>query len=254
MGFFLTLAFLFFIGSCLGWVIELLFRRFISRSNPERKWINPGFCMGPYLPLYGVGLCVMFLIASLDDVIYVQNAVWSTVVLFLLMAVCMTVIEYIAGIISLKLAKVRLWDYTEEWGNIQGIICPKFSLIWAACGALYYFLIHPYILDALAWLSRNLAFSFVVGMFFGVFVIDVVYSANLIVKLKRFAEDNELILKYEQLKAHIRSVKDKNKEKYQFLLPFKTEQSLSKFLKEHISSIGTHRLGRSDKSNSSENK
>lgn len=152
------LAFLFFIGSCLGWIIELLFRRFISRSNPERKWINPGFGMGPYLPLYGIGLCIMFLIASLDDVIGIQAAVWSTVVLFLLMAVCMTVIEYIAGIISLKLAKVRLWDYTEEWGNIQGIICPKFSLIWAAYGALYYFFIHPYILGALAWLSRNLAF------------------------------------------------------------------------------------------------
>ena len=66
LGIFLTLAFLFFIGSVFGWVLELFFRRFISANNPERKWINPGFCVGPYLPLYGSGLCILFLIASLE--------------------------------------------------------------------------------------------------------------------------------------------------------------------------------------------
>lgn len=44
MNMFLTLAYLFFIGSTLGWVAELLYRRFLSGANPERKWINPGFC------------------------------------------------------------------------------------------------------------------------------------------------------------------------------------------------------------------
>ena len=52
----LIFAFLFFIGSCLGWCMEVFFRRFFSRANPERKWINPGFLAGPYLPLYGFGL------------------------------------------------------------------------------------------------------------------------------------------------------------------------------------------------------
>lgn len=48
MNLFLKLAYLFFIGSVLGWVLELFYRRFISGANPERKWINPGFCVGPY--------------------------------------------------------------------------------------------------------------------------------------------------------------------------------------------------------------
>ena len=47
MSLFLTLAYLFFIGSVFGWVLELLFRKFFSRSNPEHKWINPGFCVRP---------------------------------------------------------------------------------------------------------------------------------------------------------------------------------------------------------------
>ena len=63
---FLILAFLFFVGSTFGWILEVFFRKFFSRNNPEHKWINPGFCTGPYLPLYGSGLCVLYLIASLN--------------------------------------------------------------------------------------------------------------------------------------------------------------------------------------------
>ena len=62
----LTLSFLFFMGSVAGWVLELFFRRFFSSANPERKWINPGFCTGPYVPLYGLGLCALYLIVSLE--------------------------------------------------------------------------------------------------------------------------------------------------------------------------------------------
>ena len=102
MNIFLTLAFLFFIGATLGWVLELLFRRFFSSANPERKWINPGFCVGPYLPLYGCGLCFLYLIASLEQFSIIRDPFWNRVVLFLIMAVCMTVTEYFAGLIALK--------------------------------------------------------------------------------------------------------------------------------------------------------
>ena len=66
MSFFLTIAFLFFIGSIAGWGIEVVFRRFFSSANPERKWINPGFLSGPYLPLYGFSLIALYLLAMLE--------------------------------------------------------------------------------------------------------------------------------------------------------------------------------------------
>lgn len=232
MNILLVLAFLFFIGSVIGWGMELFFRRFFSKSNPERKWINPGFCTGPYLPIYGSGLCVLYLVSSLDKYDMIKNPVWNKIVLFAAMALCMTVIEYIAGLLCLKIFKVRLWDYSDEWGNIQGIICPEFSLIWAAMSAIYYFFIHPHILGALEWLSNNLAFSFFIGLFFGVFIIDVVHAANIVVKLKEFADNNDVVVRYEYLKSHIRSVYDDNKKKYHFFRPFKTEGSLHKHLKD----------------------
>lgn len=237
MNMFLILAFLFFVGSVSGWVLELFFRRFISSANPERKWINPGFCTGPYVPLYGVGLCIMYLIVSLEKHSLIQDPFWNRCLLFLAAAVAMTLIEYIAGIMCLKITKVRLWDYSEEWGNIQGIICPKFSLAWAILVAVYYFLIHPHILDALTWLSHNLAFSFVVGLFFGVFIIDVAHSAQLVVKLKAFADANDVIVRYETLKAHIRSVQDRAKQKYHFFRPFGSERPLNEHLKEMMTTF-----------------
>lgn len=234
MSIFLTLAYLFFIGSVVGWVMELLYRNIKQKT---KKWINPGFCTGPYLPIYGFGLCVLFFLASLERYSLIQNPIANKIVLFAAMAVGMTLIEYLAGLFCLKFLKVRLWDYSNFRGNVQGIICPAFSLIWSIFGAIYYFLIHPYILDGLDWLSQNLAFSFFIGMFFGIFIIDVVNSGNLIVKLKRFAEENEVIVRYETLKDRILETHENNKAKYRFFRPFREVQPLSEVLRDMQESL-----------------
>ena len=192
MSMMLTLAFLFLIGSVLGWILELLFRNLTQHPD---KIVNPGFCTGPYLPIYGFGLCALYLLASLEQYSLIPDPFWNKVMLFAAMAVGMTLIEYIAGVFCLKYLKVRLWDYSDMKGNIQGIICPQFSAAWAFLGAMYYFLIHPYILNGLDWLSRNLAFSFFIGVFFGVFAIDVAHSCNLMVRLRAFAQENKVVLR-----------------------------------------------------------
>ena len=153
MNIFLIFAFLFFIGSVFGWVLELFYRRFFSRNNPERKWINPGFCIGPYLPLYGTGLCFLYLIASIQQYSPAASEPWHTIILIIVMMLTMTIIEYIAGFISLHSFHVRLWDYSEERANIQGIICPKFSAFWGILGTVYYYLVHPYILEVISTLN-----------------------------------------------------------------------------------------------------
>ena len=227
MSMMLTLAFLFFIGSVLGWVLELLFRNLTQHPD---KIVNPGFCTGPYLPIYGFGLCALYLLASLEQYSLIPDPFWNKVMLFAAMAVGMTLIEYIAGVFCLKYLKVRLWDYSDLWGNIQGIICPLFSFFWAILGAMYYFLIHPHILEGLNWLANNLAFSFFIGVFYGVFAIDVIHSAKLVVKLKAVAEDNDVIVIYEALKTHIRQRRERIALKYHFFRPFRSDLPLSQHL------------------------
>ncbi len=228
----LIFAFLFFLGSHFGWCLEVIFRRFFSRANPERKWINPGFCVGPYVPLYGVGLCGLYALAILGEAFGLTSSVWKRTLLFTVMAACMTAIEYLSGLLALKWLKVRLWDYREERWNVDGLICPKFSFFWALLSAGYYFLIHPHILDGLRWLAENLAFSFFIGFFYGVFCIDVVYSSNLIAKMKQFAEENDAVVRVERVRRYIRQAEAEAKQKERFLFSFVASRSLTDYLKE----------------------
>lgn len=200
---FLIMAFLFFIGSIIGWIIELFFRRYFSKENKDKKWMNPGFCVGPYLPIYGFGLCFLFLLCRLKIYLPFSWVVLNNIILIIVIGICMTLLEYIAGYCLLKLMNLRLWDYSNNKGNIQGIICPSFSIGWTLLGAIYYFFIDPYILNALNWLANNLAFSFVIGMFFGVFIIDVIYSSNLLVRIRQYAINNDIIIRIERLKEQI---------------------------------------------------
>ena len=205
-------------------------------SNPEHKWINPGFCTGPYLPIYGFGLCALYLLALLGRETGLDGSIQGRVLLFLGMAVSMTLIEYIGGLLLLKGAKIRLWDYSNCRGNIQGLICPLFSFFWALLGAGYYFLIHPHILTALAWLSENLAFSFVIGFFFGVFLVDMALSAHWASRVKAFADANgvivKVIVKVENLKAHIQAAQERASTRVHFFFAFRSERPLVEHLRE----------------------
>ena len=229
MSIFLTLAYLFFLGSVFGWILELFYR---NLTQTHSKWINPGFCTGPYLPIYGFGLCLLFLLASLERFGLIRNPFWNKALLFLSMAVGMTLIEYLAGLFCLKFLRVRLWDYSGLWGNVQGLICPLFSFFWTVLGAVYYFFLHPHILHSLQWLSRNPDFSFFIGMFYGILLIDVAHSCNLVVRLKQFAKENDIIVRYESLKRHILAVHEGNRETYRFFRPFREVKPLQVLLKE----------------------
>ena len=224
----LILEFLFFIGSIIGWIIELFFRRYVS----AKQWINPGFLTGPYLPIYGFGLCTLYLLANID-MSFIENNVLQKVIIILFITIAMTLIEYIAGIIFIKTMKVKLWDYSNEVGNIDGIICPKFTLYWAVAGTIYYFFIKSHILNAIIWLTNNLIFSFVIGYFFGIITIDAFNSFGIAVKLRKFAKDNDLLVKFEELKSEIRRREIERKEKIHFILPFKTAEKLIKSLEEY---------------------
>lgn len=224
----LVLAFLFYIGSTFGWCLELFYRKLISGG----KWINPGFLTGPYLPIYGCGLCMLFGL-SLIDMSFIENAILRNVITIICMGLAMTAIEYVAGIIFIKGMKVKLWDYTNQWGNVQGIICPLYTFFWCVLGGIYYFFIQSHVVEGVMWFVNNIQFSFVIGFFFGIFTVDIVNSFNLVVKLRKFAKENDILVKFEELKESIREGQEKRKEKINYLFAFKTNQLLPDSLLEY---------------------
>lgn len=217
----LVAAFLFFVGSVLGWCIEVIFRRCFT----AKKWINPGFLTGPYLPLYGFGVAGLFGISLIP--IDTGSAAWNAVIIILIMGVAMTLIEYIAGLIFIKGMKIRLWDYTNRWGNIQGIICPLFSLFWLIVSAFFYFVISPFVIDAVVWFVNHMAFAFVVGLFFGIFLIDFAHSVNLTAKIHAFAKKHDVVVSFEKLKESIKEKLEIKQKKASFIFPFKSENGLT---------------------------
>ena len=173
---------LFVIGSLFGWVIELLFRRFVS----QKKWMNPGFLVGPYLPIYGFGVVCLYGVSNISFGITPE---WVDIIVhILLIGVLMTLVEFLAGLIFIKGLKVKLWDYTNRKGNIMGIICPLFSLIWLAVGSLYFFLLNPSLVKVIGWISENLIYTYFIGGVIGAMLVDTAYSIHLGVKVKQFAE------------------------------------------------------------------
>ena len=173
---------LFVIGSLAGWVIELFFRRFVS----QKKWMNPGFLTGPYLPIYGFGVTVLYAVSNIP--LGIDNNAVDIIVRVLIIGVGMTLIEFLAGLIFIKGMGVKLWDYSDRKGNIMGIICPSFSLAWLLVGSAYYFFLNPIIVQGITWLSENLIYTFFIGGVIGAMTVDFAYSVHLATKLKEFKE------------------------------------------------------------------
>ena len=220
MRLFLIFVFLFYLGSSTGWVLELFFRRFVE----NKKWVNPGFLVGPYLPIYGFGLVILTALH-----LFIGQYNFHPAITIALMGACMILLEFITGLIFLKL-KIRLWDYRNYFLNYKGIICLGMSLLWIGLGGLYYYLLADYVMKALNWFSTHLSFSYVLGIFTGVFIIDLVYSTKLYKKIRKYAKNNNIVIMYENLKLHIRNIQDTAKEKYSFLLPFKQTRNLLEYL------------------------
>lgn len=236
----LVASFLFIAGSMLGWLTEVFYRRFFS----AKKWINPGFLTGPYLPLYGFGLVGLFAASFIP--VHTGTAWLDGLIIIAIMGVLMTVIEYIAGLIFIKGMKIKLWDYSKRWGNVQGIICPLFSFFWTVVGAVFYLVVRPYALGAVIWFVENIEFSFIVGLFLGIFLVDLAHSVDLTAKISKFAKSHHVVVSFEKLKEHIKDKLEKSSARASFVFPFKSPQTLS----EHLESYS----GKEEEQNTDENR
>jgi uncharacterized membrane protein len=104
------------------------------RSYEARKFVFPKFWN---IQMYvWIGFVLYFLYIS--EINFIYKAI--------IIIIFATGIEYITGYLYLKNKKQRLWDYSYEKYNYQGIICLKFSFYWLFLCCLYYFLFLPLII------------------------------------------------------------------------------------------------------------
>ena len=233
-----SFAALFTIGGSLGWCLELCYRRIISG-----KWINPGFLVGPCLPLYGTGLTVLYLLCS-ADLDFIPSPALRIAVRLIVMTAVLTAIEYVTGLIFTKVYHVKLWDYSDLWGNIGGIICPLYSLLWGILGAVYYFFLHGFFSSVAAWFAAHPTGFFFLGMYYGVLWADIGYSFRVAARIRKWASEHHLEVRYEHLKLSIRHHAEQLSEKWpfhRFLFSLTGRSSLMEELEQYRSWLAEQR-------------
>lgn len=219
---FIEYSALFFFGATSGWVVELFFRRFVS----QKRWVNPGFMTGPIVPLYGFGLAIFYFFANVIPWENFSSFLWLNRLLEVLAAgAFMTLLEFVAGLIFIKGMHVKLWDYSKRPGNIMGIICPLFSLIWLACGALYIFLCNEAFKTGATWVGEHWQyFSLPIGVFYGAMVVDFAYSVNLATRIRKAVSESKAVASWEKIKVSFKDHLEEKRQKSNFLFAFSSKK------------------------------
>ncbi len=72
-----------------------------------------------------VGGLALLLIESVSDGLRLPLPVQAAAA-----AALITLLELGAGLVCNRLLGWRIWDYSREWGNLWGQVCPRYTLFW----------------------------------------------------------------------------------------------------------------------------
>ncbi len=135
--------FLFFFAYCvIGYIAEVIFV-YIG----EKKWVNRGFLIGPYLPIYGFGaLFITFLLTGYYN---------DPFVVFIFSFIICSIIEYLTSVILEKIFKRRWWDYSWRKYHINGRVCLFNGIFFAIGGLVIIYLLNPLIYSFLDSIPEN---------------------------------------------------------------------------------------------------
>lgn len=178
----------FFIYAFFGWCAEVCFAAF-----KHGTFVNRGFLNGPVCPIYGIGVSVVVLVLSpLKD---------NILLLFLGSVLLTSALEWLTGFVLEKVFHQKWWDYSDMPFNLQGYICPLFSVIWGLACLLVMDIVHPGIEKMVKWVPLKVGIP-IVSVFGVVILVDILLTVMTMLKL------NEKLKRIDELAAGIKSVSD----------------------------------------------
>lgn len=167
-----VLFLLFIVYSITGWIIEVI------ATYPDTKcFVNRGFLIGPYCPIYGNCAIAM---------IFLLHNVTNPILLFLLSILICSIGEYVTSYAMEKIFHARWWDYSKNKFNLNGRICLINSLVFGVLGFLLIKFVNPFVVGLITKLSptmMNVLFYTILTLF----IIDNVISFKVIFKIKNMS-------------------------------------------------------------------
>lgn len=142
----------------------------------NKKFVDRGFLIGPYCPIYGCGmLLIVFLLKDYTD---------NPLVLFILAMVICMVLEYLTSYFMELIFKARWWDYSHKKFNINGRICLEYAVPFGLGGTLIMYVVHPFVVGVVSKFSTT--FVLVLGIILLIiFIVDNIISFNITSKIKK---------------------------------------------------------------------
>lgn len=121
---------MFFFYSLAGCGLEKLYAHAVRSPRRTRKC----FLLLPLCPVYGLGACLIVLLASLG-----RGPLWVAVA----GGAAATGAELLMGAFYRFALGVEFWDYGHLPGSLGGLVCPQFSLCWTALALALVYGLHP---------------------------------------------------------------------------------------------------------------
>ncbi len=161
---------LFIIYAFLGWIVEI-----INNVVVFKKFVNRGFLIGPYCPIYGVG--------GLIATIFLTKYKESIIVLFVMSMFLFALLEYFTSYLMEKLFKARWWDYTDYRFNINGRICLETLIPFGLLGCFAIYVVNP-IIFSIFNMTNIVVLRIIALIIFIIFIIDFTLSLKIINSFK----------------------------------------------------------------------
>ena len=186
---------LFYIYSFLGWLMEA-----VGISIREKRFVDRGFLIGPYCPIYGTGVVLITILLKKysDDVLAT----------FVMSIIICGILEYLTSYIMEKIFKARWWDYSTRKFNLNGRVCLFNLIVFGILATAIVFVINPFFIKYINKIPE-LPLGIVLGFITVIFLVDIVISFKLIFDLKDISKelkDNTEEIS-EKVKRRIRSWK-----------------------------------------------
>ncbi len=165
---------LFFVSSVLGWMMEV-----VCKLIQFRRFINRGFLIGPYCPIYGFGSVLITALLSR----YMDEPV---AVFVLAMALCGT-LEYLTSYLMETLFHARWWDYSQRRFNLNGRVCANTLIPFGLLGLVMIYGVKPLLFGWFAGIPLPVLQG-LCGALSALMLTDAAVSATVLGKIRKTAE------------------------------------------------------------------
>ena len=166
---------LFVFYSFLGWLMGVT-----QGYVRHKKFVNRGFLIGPYCPIYGYGAISMTLL--------LKGYANDPIVLFVMAIVICSILEYTTSFVMEKLFKIRWWDYSNRKFNINGRICLETMIPFGILGCLMIYFVNPFMFAIIDMIPSNLI-NIIAVILFIIYLMDNAISITIISNLKDITLD-----------------------------------------------------------------